>query len=243
MKPKICAGTFLFFLLLASCQKDMSPYALEKEVVYETLDNLQFGCLDTTVQYYFKGTINNQVICYGDYTNDATTGKYFANNQLFNLSIGTSTDKSNFKGNLLQFGFQKDRDFTKDAVIHSLIIQSPVFKLDSLKGIAFAIDSLIKLGNLPIRSRSKRDTYENYKISIELEIKNKGINSKNIFPWISTDEGTVNSNNYLRCKEKIKLGNKGYAVKFDINCDLYCNFGSKYYGNLVGEMVFLIRTD
>lgn len=241
MKQKIFLVTLFSALLLTNCQKDVAFF--DKDVVFETLDNLQFGCLDTTVQYYFKGTVNNQAICYGDYTNDASTGKYFANNQLFDLSIGTSTDKSNFKGNLLQFGFQKDRDFTKDAVIHGLIIEAPVFKLDSSRSIAFAIDSLIKLGNLPIRSRGKRDTYQDYKISIEIEIKKRGVNSKNIFTRIATDEGAVKSNHYLRCREKVKLGSKGYLVKFDINCDLYCNYEFKYYGNLVGEMVFLIRTD
>lgn len=227
-------GLLFFF----SCRKDASPYAQKRDAIFETLDNLEYGCRDTVVKYYFKGTLNNKPICYGNYTNNPQSGDFYAFDQVLNLSSNSS---SSLKGSFIQFGFEKNKDVSKEQVVQSFIVETPLFKFDSAKIIGSVFDSLIPLGNLPIRTIRQGDTWENYEIAIELEIRKAILDSKTIITRLSTANGLSKPNNFLKCKEKIKLSKTLFMVRFELNCELYCNIESKYFGNLTGELVTIIE--
>lgn len=235
--------TIISLLILGSCEKELTPFELKDKTIYDAIDNLKFGCKDIAVEYYFKGTIDNKAVCYGDYTNDPKTGEYYGVSYFSNIFYGTSLDISNYKGKQITFNFRKDLSFCKDDLIHSLEIQTPLFQKDSLTTYSKIIDSLFNVGDLKIRTLAQRDKNENFNISISLDIKKSLKYPVDASTTLSASSGTQKSSSFFKCNEKKKIDKNTFKLKFDINCDLFIAINGKFYGNLVGEMVYLIRTD
>ena len=243
---KIIVMLSLISLSFMYCQKQYtSPW--DREALDGILDTLQFGCLDTTVRTYFTGTINGQSICYGDYTKDYKTGKQFAFTQYGSIREGISTDTSGGKspivGYLLEFGFKRVREYAKDLVSHSLYITLPDLKPESFTTYSRFVDSTINIGNLKMRDEIGDYTNRDFNISINVSFKPSNIVKREQFLQLATKCGPSKKSGFFRCKEKIRVNNTTFAVKFDIDCDLYKCYEGRglYFGNLVGEMVTVLK--
>lgn len=228
----------LIFSTIFSCRKQ-NEYEIDLGILENVLDTLHFSCRDTISSSYFKGTLKGEPICYGNYTEDSRTGDYYGFTQVFGIRRGTVLNKAENLGDYIEFGFNRDIEAAKNQVFHSFRVDTPNFIKDSTKTYPYYLDSLLKVGDLTIRNFKVRDVYKDYQVYINLFVRRD--NGEISQFELSTAHGYQKSYNYIKCKEKIRLAEGKYLMKFDINCELYTNLSLKYYGNLSGELVTVVQ--
>jgi hypothetical protein len=225
---------YLILILLTinlGCEKELTQGEKDRLVAANKLETTRFKCNGGNSDYFFRGTINKDSICYYDNTENYLMYNGLGTSTISGNTLSVGSNSNNTGTYFLNLSF--NQIYNRDSNFTTIDIIAPHIKPSKTPiDVKTFVDSFLKEGFLPILD-NKSSELEKFKIVVNiLHAKNNGHLSIDL----TTSLGSQ-ATSYLKCtqiEEKKEFGKTYYDLAFDLSCNLYCyNYSSKNYTDIL----------